>query len=538
MNAPAVAGAPAAPLRLGRVPRAAALAAFICAMGLATTAAAVVGNGNLVMTAAPIVGFAILYVLWKVPLRWSAAVLTVLLLSVDNTYDAERKWHSPVAIVGDLLRNNIDWVLRDNRITWTFPGAKLSGLEVILLVLFAITLYRKATRSTIDDRGQVQMATVMGAFVLIYLVSLAYVVANGLAAGGSVDIAILQARPMLHIPLLFFLFHAAFRGPRDHVLIAKIVVLSATIKALMAAWVRLTVEKYIGRLPTLTNHGESILFSAACIVLITGLMERDDRKRVGPSLLFLGIILWGMRANHRRLAWVDLGSALLAIYFVSPWRSWKRSVTRLAIAAAPILVLYVAVGWSSSSSFFAPVNTLRSLSDATVDNSTLYREVENYNLAMSVREAPFLGFGFGKQYTEHMSYGRYLDISRIFNLYRAEPHNAVVGLLVFGGLFAFTGMWALFAVGVFLAARSYRFAQVPQHRAAALCSLAAIIVVCVQFYGDLGQYFIQSRVFAALALAVAGKLAVATGAWPARVRKSERLAAATAAITGLGLERS
>jgi hypothetical protein len=80
----------------------------------------------------------------------------------------------------------------------------------------------------------------------------------------------------------------------------------------------------------------------------------------------------------------------------------------------------------------------------------------------------------------------------------------------------------------FLAVRSYRSAQAPDERAAALVGLAAMVIVAIQTYGDLGQYSVQWPLFVALSLAVVGKLAVATGAWPRRLRFGERLAVAHA----------
>ena len=73
--------------------------------------------------------------------------------------------------------------------------------------------------------------------------------------------------------------------------------------------------------------------------------------------------------------------------------------------------------------------------------------------------------------------------------------------------------------GIFFAIRAYRFAREADDRAAALCCMASVLIVLVQWWGDLGMGATQSKVFAALALAMAGKLAVATGAWPAPARR-------------------
>jgi len=261
-----------------------------------------------------------------------------------------------------------------------------------------------------------------------------------------------------------------------------------------------------------TNHGDSILFAVAVLILVMHFLERPDRTRLLRAALILPILALGLLHNHRRLAYVDLAMAGLAIFAISPWSGWKRRITFSALAAAPVLALYLAVGWSSpGGAVFAPVRVLRTVSDAKVDRSTLYREVENYNLVKSIEEAPLLGRGFGHPFTEHVKGD---SIASVFELWAIEPHNAVLGLLLFGGLYGFTTVWSIFGVGILLAVRAYRRAEVPEDRVAALVSMSALIICAVQTFGDHGQFYQQWGVFMAGALVVAGRLAVRTGAWP------------------------
>ncbi len=480
----------------------ASLALIIFAVGAATVIAVIGGNGRFGVALAPILLVSAFYLVCRVPLRWTAAVLLTLLLSLDVSTDAAGLWHTPLVSLGDFLVKNLD-------LSVGVPGLKVTGLEVILALLLAIWIYRKATGSKIDGPGEVQTAAVLGDFVLVYLASLAFAVANGLLTGGSM--AIWQVRQLLHTPLFFFFFRSTLRGPQDQVLLGRIIVFSALVKAGLAAWVKhQAVTLTGGDLAYATNHGDSILFALAIVILLAQLAERTDRRRLILTAVLLPLLLWGTYANNRRLAFVDVAVGLLTLYFFGPPRPWKRAVRRFAIVAAPIAFLYLSAGWNSTSAVFRPVRTLRSLSDTRKDRSTLWRDVENWNISMSMRERPLFGIGMGKEYTEHMKND---DISG-YREYRVWPHNSVLGLLLFGGLFAFTGMWALFAVTIFLAIRSVHLAQLPEHRTTALCALCAVLFCVVQAYGDGGAPFTQYRVFTGLALAVTGKLAVSTGAWP------------------------
>jgi hypothetical protein len=484
------------------------LVALLVGVALATVALGWLSNGEIAVTAAPVLVTAIVMGMCVAPLRWTAMVLIFLLLALDDYSNAMGAWHTPWAIIQELLVQNVD------RVVPALRGFKLSGLELIAILLLGVALYRRYTGNTIDSRGRTPVAKVMAEFMVVFLVAILFATANGLLRGGSPEIAIWQARPLLHLLILFVLFNAAFRGAADLRALGRLIVVAAILKASLATWVYYATtvsEKNVG---TATSHGDSVLFAMACTMLIVHLMERTDRKRLVACLLFLPPILLGMKANTRRLVWVELVSALAVAYLLSPWRPWKRAATRFGIAMIPVVLLYAAIGWNSSSAIFAPLSTFRSISETNRDRSTFFRHVENWNLVVNMDDHPILGRGFGHEFVEFYKND---DIS-FFAQYKAEPHNQVLGLLLFGGFLAFNGIWLTFAVGVYLAARAYRAATVPEERAGAMCCIAAIIICLNQVYGDLGPYLTPYKVILALALVMAGKLAVSTGAWPARVR--------------------
>jgi len=503
----------AAALEPRRARGGAALTLGLVAVGVATSALAWWTNGHLGATLAPALLAGLGLAAWAVPLRWSATAIVFLMLAVDDYSNAMGAWHTPWAIVSELLAWNIDRTIPAAR------GLKLTGFELAVAFLLVVSLVRRARGSRIDAAGQVQTASVVAEFVVVYLLAVLYGVAVGLARGGSTEIAIWQSRPLIHLALFFFLFHAAYRGSQDLALLGRVVVAAALAKAALAVYVRQTVTIPGRELNAATVHGDSILFALACVVLLAHFMERTDRRRLAACALLVPPILLGMQANNRRLVWVQLGFSLAAIYLLSPWRAWKRFVARAAIVTAPVVALYVAVGWNSPSGVFAPVRIVRSVTESKRDRSTFFRHVENWNLVVNMDDHPILGRGFGHEFIE---FYRNDEISSFFPQYLAEPHNQLLALLLFAGLVGFIGIWSLFAVGAFLAARAYRMATRPEDRAAALACFATIIVCHIQTYGDLGPYLTQYKILLALALVVAGKLAVASGAWPVRVPRRPR----------------
>jgi O-antigen ligase len=479
------------------------------ALILATAAASFVAEGSPFLGVLPALVTVLAWVVIVTPLRWSVTGLLFLSLAVDDRSSAEGVWRTPLSFVGDLLHSNIDAVV---------PGAsgfKLKGIEVAAVLLAAVALFRRLRGDTIDTRGDVATPRVMREFVGILLLSVGYAVANGLASGGDPQVALWHARPFLDVVALFFLFQLAYRGPVDHVLLGRTIVAAASVKAVLAIWIRAFVAPFQrgGRMEFTTNHGDSILFVVACAILLAQLFERPQRRFLRDFVLFFPLLVWGMIANARRLAWVELAFVAALFLWISPRTAFKRGVMRALVLATPLLVAYVIVGLSSDHPFFAPVATFRSVSDSTADRSTWDRHVESWNIANSIRDNPLRGRGFGQEYTEYIAMD---DISHAFPMYKAEPHNMLLGLVLFAGAIAFTGIVAVYGLVVFLAARSYARTARPLDRVACLTLMAIVVIIWLQIYGDMGVFSPQAYLLGALAMALSGKMAVASGAYPAQ----------------------
>jgi O-antigen ligase len=184
------------------------------------------------------------------------------------------------------------------------------------------------------------------------------------------------------------------------------------------------------------------------------------------------------------------------------------------VYALPLILVYGAAGWNSNSGMlFAPVRTVRSVGDGEVDRSTFYRDVENYNLVYTFGMNPLLGTGFGHPFELPVTLD---DISQGFKEWRYLPHNSILGLLAFAGALGFTGLSSVLVVGLLLGARSYYRARSPEDRVAAAAAVASILIFVIHCWGDIGFTEVKSILLVGPALAIAGQLAVSTGAWPVR----------------------
>lgn len=485
--------------------------ALLAILALATAVATVAG-GSAFLPVLPVLLVTGFYVVTRAPLRWSALGLVLLLLIPDDTVEAAPgQWRTPFAPLGDVLHFRLDAVLR-------VPGLAVTGMEILLALLFGVWAYRRSSLSQVDGIGQPRLASVARDFLLIYLAGVLYSELFGLARG--LPIAPWKLRNLLHAPALAVLFLLAFRDARDHLLLGRLIVVSACARAILAIIVqRLAIADTGGRFAFATSHGDSLLFAVAIFLLVIDLFFRPDRSRLVRAALLVPLLITGGIENQRRIFWVMLWMTLGAAYLISPWKHWKVAVTRVLLVTLPAIALYLGVGWNSGAAIFGPVQTLRSVVDTSTNRSSYWREVENWNIAMSMRELPVTGLGLGGAYTEVMAND---SMEESYKEYREWPHNSYLGLLLLLGLGGFTAVFALPAMVVFLSVRSFKAADTPELRLVALGCLGSVIACLVLAWGDLGMRFPQYKVLMALAIATSAQLAVLTGAWPSKTHLREQ----------------
>jgi hypothetical protein len=471
---------------------------------VATVAATVVGNGNLVVAVAPVLLGLGLAFIWFAPLRVPLLAVGFLSLALDAT--DEGPWNSPLAPLGSLLAINLNKSLPINALA-------VPGLVLILACLLVVHIHRRVrglhTDGALAGRTAGVSLTSLGVSFLAVLALCAF----GYHNGGDPQMAKIQVQTFVLVLLVAYLSAMALRAGRDHRVLGGVVLTAACVKALYALYVVATVapppDAIGGHLAYATTHGDSMLFACATVMLIVLFAEQPVRRNAVLCITLLPLLAAGMLANHRRTVWAEVAAGVLTYWMISRRSQLKRFAVRTLIAAIPLILVYIAVGWNSQAKIFAPVKTFRSMGDSDVDASTLYRDLENYNLLATLRFNPIAGAGFGHPFAEPV---KLPDIS-FFKEYRYMPHNSLLGLWAFCGPIGFFGLWYVFVVAVFFAARSYRCARTPDDRVAALVSIVTLVIFSMQCWGDIGFSERKSIFLVGPALAVAGQLAMSTGAW-------------------------
>lgn len=488
---------------------------------VATLVATFVNDGVVAWLLSPVFVGCFLYAAARAPLRYSIYVLTFCALAVEKPTEMP-PWTSPFFPIGTLMFLHIKHM---TGVSIFF----LSGMEYLLIFLLGVSLLRESTGSSIDARGRVETPR---PFVKLAYVSLAgsmFTWMYGIATGGDFSKSLWQLEKVIYVPIVFLLCNRGLRGPKDHAVLGKIVLVAAALRSILAIYVvHVTAERdpETGELllEHATSHHDSMLFAFASLLLVLMVIERADKKALRRLLLIQPLYVWGMIANDRRMVWVQIGLVLVTLYLVTPPNVVKRKIKRALIALSPAIAGYVAAGWGSEASIFKPVGIIRSVVEPDTDASSLWREIENYDILYTFRRAPIFGHGYGHPFWE------VIPLPAVpYELEHYCPHNSILGLWAFAGFVGFTMLVLLWAGGVFFAMRAYFATKVPTERVAAVLAVGSVIIYMIQCYGDMGLGAWTGVFLVAPCLSLAGKLAVHAGAWNRPKTRASRPPPATRA---------
>jgi hypothetical protein len=475
--------------------------------------AALLDSGAVGWIVAPIVLLGFTFCAVRVPLRYSLYALMVMAFTLDNPVDrfAGGLYVSPLYKVGAAMFDHL------NNLTG-IKALFFSGSDIILLILGIIGIARQSSGSRVDAADRHPTPRQHVRLAQIALVGAGYVWLWGMLRGGEFSWSLWQLQRVVYLPLLFLLFHLALRGPKDYAALAKVVLGAAVTRAVLAILIRRFVEaEYnpetgLAELPYATSHADSMLFASAFVLLVLMVLEKSHPKARRYALWFIPVLALGMVANNRRLVWVHVALILVTLYVISPDNRHKKKFRRSVLLASPLLALYMMAGWNSHfGALFKPVRMARSIVEPTTDGSSLWRELENYNLIVTLKQSPIMGYGYGRRFIEDAPLPA-VDYSLEYYC----PHNSLLGLWAFAGYVGYTAITLMWGVGVYFAMRGYHAAKTPADRAAAIVSVGAVLVYMLQAFGDLGLGSQTGIFILAPALAMAGKIAVSTGAWGAR----------------------
>jgi hypothetical protein len=290
-----------------------------------TVACILAGDGDVLIAVAPAAVLASLVATWMLPLRWPLLATTFLALTLENPSDTPAcgQWKSPFYEVGAVLLVHLN-------VTLGHKSLAFSGLDLVLAFMFLVAGFRALTGSHVDGTPANAKGPI-GTFAALSLGGVTWMWIYGVARGDAeIASSLWQVQRVAYLPLVLLLFQLAFRRPADVAALGKTVVAAACLKAVLAIYIRATVPPPPGE-PILlyaTSHADSMLFGVAFCAVLALLIHRPRGRRFGLAVGLLPLLLAGMVANGRRLAWVELALGVIAVVALTPWSPAKRALTR------------------------------------------------------------------------------------------------------------------------------------------------------------------------------------------------------------------
>lgn len=364
-------------------------------------------------------------------------------------------------------------------ILYLSDAVSFSPLELSLIAGLALTIYRNlaSTRRILE---WTPLLTPLLAFLALAFVGLVL----GVARGGDISIAIVEFRPVIYLPLLYFLIVSVCRTRRDYagMFLAAIIGIEISVILSIDYFTDLS-EEVRSELASLNEHGAAISMNLMILMFITSLVYRRVATSVSVGLFLLTIpAAFVYIVAQRRAAIVSLGAALILLAVTLAWRQ-RRTFWKVVPIASLVIVGYVGAFWNSDSAAAFPAQAVKGViapddASAADQSSDLYREIEKFDLSFTIRSSPVTGLGFGHPFLRPIP----LPALDTFALNEYLPHNSLLYIWIKMGFFGFAALFVVLARGIAQGAARIRTARDGMDALMAMCAVGFVVMYTVYLY--------------------------------------------------------
>lgn len=261
----------------------------------------------------------------------------------------------------------------------------------------------------------------------------------------------------------------------------------------------------------LTAHEDAILFALVILLSVAAIAFQAGRTsgmmRIAVAMTPLAVA--GFVVANRRIAYGAISLAAAALLASLP-RTARRRVVLLSIPVAVLSILYLPAFWDRPGTVAArPAQAVRAIVDPSgIDKSSNeYREIENYNLLVSIRRHLTFGTGFGHRYEQPF------PLPKLPNpLQPYIPHNEVLWFWLKTGSIGMVVLWTWFGIVYISASRTMRSALNEWRRLLCALALAIVPLQIMASWGDLQLTFFRNMIWVGVLTGAAGRAALDTRA--------------------------
>lgn len=341
----------------------------------------------------------------------------------------------------------------------------------------------------------------MVAFGALVLTALA----RAMVGVGDNRIAIFEGRALLYLPVLYLLIVQLVDSRRQYVALMAVAFSGVFLHSLLALnYYRGLPAAERSELERLTEHSASIHIAALLVVLFSACAFAGCANRL-RILAFVAAIptVWVFALSQRRSGAVALGVGVILVVIVL-----ARIRPRSLKVVLPVLIVatttYLAAFWNTTGSLGFGAQAFKSVFageqlEQADQSSSLYRQIEAFDIWFTIRTAPFTGVGFGNPFYQPWP----LPPLEGFEFRHYIPHNTFLWVWLKLGVVGFVAMLFLVARTIQLGARSVVRIGRGNDAVLMMGAVAYVVMYVVYSYVDIA-WDARSMVFLAIAAAWCG----------------------------------
>jgi len=329
----------------------------------------------------------------------------------------------------------------------------------------------------------------------LWFVWLVSAFAYGMSRGGDFMPALWETRALMYLGVVYVFVPQVIRTKENITAFFWVAIVGITFKAFEG------IARYQGNgwsmvgYEAMQAHEDPLLITTLFFLLLGLAIFGGNKGQRRALLVLLFPLLLGFYVGNRRAAYAAFCLSFVAFLVMIP----RKNLLRALAYIVPVLLLatYAAVFWDSDGSFAGPIKQMKSGFDKDESSgqeivkdrnyySNLYRKIEDYDLAVTIQNAPAVGIGFGTKYEQP------LDLVPLdFALRDYMAHNNVLWLLAKGGALGFFLFWFFLNSVGFRGASLVPRLKDPYLKTVCTLSVVSVITLVTAAFFDL--HFVRYR---------------------------------------------
>ena len=347
-------------------------------------------------------------------------------------------------------------------------------------------------------------------FLYAGLFGFGFLVGVGRGGGWNLTAALAEFRGPLFLCITYFLTVNLIREERQVAFLFRLLVVLTAVKALQG--VSNYVEMTNGPiwLDAVTAHEDVVFFDLA-VVLAIGAYMMGMRTRLAWILyLAIPLIVATELVTQRRVGFIALGAALVVLALILATLRPRRTLLVFGSAAA-LFLAYAVLAWDQQGLLAQPIRAIRGAIDPSSLNardlaSNWWRELEQTNIAYTIRQLPLTGVGLGQEYF----FQREPPALNNFIYWRYMSHDAVLWVWLKAGVLGFAALWALVAQAALTGAQLFRQLRSADLKLIALAPTMLIVIQILFSSVDLGLTYSRNMIVLGVILGLTAYLSTRT----------------------------